>query len=208
MRNSSICLNASLCRVFYLATAIVAFIFMVNPTASSKPNVQLDSAAIAEIVGNLGRHDLPTDSADYEALCSNPRLSCRILIDSIWVIQDPMNAMERDSLGTTHMLTIIGMLHCLSGGLQFSAKSNYDFSRTVPDEYRRDWLDLDQDDRLLFLAYWLSHEQLFIAPEDAQAKIIKEWRNWFKKLSSDYVFKPIQGVDFYYWEWAWGGTDY
>lgn len=43
------------------------------------------------------------------------------------------------------------------------------------------WLRLDNRSHVFFFGTWMSRDSLWVAPVDAQVKIIAQWREWFKK---------------------------
>jgi hypothetical protein len=96
-------------------------------------------------------------------------------------------------------------LRYITGGLDFKAVSRYKFKAS--EEYRRRHL-LTVDDagipinpNLKFFGYWMSRGTYYIAPQDAQMKIIQKWKDWYSKITSNYKFKPLRNPRPEDWLW-------
>jgi len=75
--------------------------------------------------------------------------------------------------------------------------------------YRRDWLLRDDSgtpvrnwkptDGVAFFQTWMSRDSVFIAPRDAQEKIIARWRQWYQESGSHGVgFHTCESMDQWY----------
>ncbi len=104
-----------------------------------------------------------------------------------------------------HVLMCLCGLRYITGGLDFKAVSRYKFKAS--EEYRRGHL-LTFDDNgipinqnLKFFGYWMSQGTYYIAPQDAQMKIIQKWKDWHSKITSNYKFHPLRNPRPEDWLW-------
>jgi len=74
----------------------------------------------------------------------------------------------------------------------FTASTN---AKLTHEEKR--WLRLDNQNHVVFFGTWMSRDSLWVAPVDAQVKIIAQWREWFKKEGQNQKF--VYDDDFDHW---------
>jgi len=67
-----------------------------------------------------------------------------------------------------------------------------------PDEAGRQFLERRGSRRLPFFAVWMSRDSLYLAPPDAQAAIIAQWKRWFSENGSRFDYRACESSDDWY----------
>ncbi len=103
---------------------------------------------------------------------------------------------------TEHITWCLRALRTLTGGLEFRATTSHHFGNTELDE-NREWFTggdrFKKDGTLKFFGVWMSRDSLYIAPKDAQAKIIEKWKTWYKIKGKNFAYSPFKNdPDLYY----------
>jgi hypothetical protein len=184
---------------FTLAAVIV---LSISSAAYGDMPLPSDTLAIKSAIGQLCMDTTVSvaDSSVLEMMSINPRLSVSVLVDSLHTISNPDKAGKIDSPDTEHVLEMIRLLRYLTG-LDFCAQTKHHFGKGYEEKNRQQFLSQHYDSCLTFFGFWMSRCRIYVAPIDTQEEIISQWREWYKTLPSDYVFKPMNDVDFEIWAW-------
>src|SRR4029077_5342611 len=93
---------------------------------------------------------------------------------------------------TPQAVWIVRALRSLTG-LDFKAKT-----RAALSSDESHFLDLDTHHRVRFFGTWMSRDSTWVAPEDAQLSIIKQWREWFAQHGHNYKYPNNKDFDDWY----------
>lgn len=170
------------CTIIFNALLSGALAKPQTAAASSAPNQQVSSA---DIIAKLGSDE--NDLERLKALSQRPATSARLLIaelhpvPGVRILSDEQYREKwKDTL---HVIWCIRALRYLTGGLEFTAKTNHAFgSREI--EQNRKWFiggeQFPKDGTVRFFGVWMSRDSTYIAPRDAQIEIIQNWKQWYK----------------------------
>jgi hypothetical protein len=75
--------------------------------------------------------------------------------------------------------------------MDFCAPTGHEFGKSGQGAYRGYWLHFANKNCVTFFAVWPSRGQFFIAPVDAQQKIIEAWQQWYAKEGKDFNYEPL-----------------
>jgi hypothetical protein len=179
---------------FFLFTLLVAFPCLAQQKAAKEP------LTLAQRVARLGA-DGNDDIVDVKELAKNPRVGAGLLIADLHTIPDSEKAAKQDSTSMEHVLWIIRALRYVTGGMDFCATSEHRFGSSEEERNRKYWLTLDHKECLAFFAIWPSRDRTYIAPVDAQKKIIVQWKEWYATSSTTFEYKPLQDPAPEKWIW-------
>lgn len=68
--------------------------------------------------------------------------------------------------------------------------------RLTDDE--KNFLVYDEGRRVKFFGTWMSRDIAFVAPKDAQIKIIRQWRDWFTRNGKTHNYSDSTPLDDWY----------
>jgi|GEM_PF-3335182 len=95
----------------------------------------------------------------------------------------------------SHIIGCIRALRYLTGKNP-TASTNYHFKENEGN--RRQFLYKTGNLQMPFFTTWMSHDVIYIAPLDAQLKIIDAWKTWWKKHAAKYQFLSQKSLDDWY----------
>jgi hypothetical protein len=98
-------------------------------------------------------------------------------------------------LDTEHVGWSLRALRSLTGGMEFRAKTSHKFGDTVIERNRQEFIGGKQfatDGTVRFFGVWMSRDSLYLAPQDAQRKIIQMWKSWYDSQGKDFVYAPFK----------------
>jgi len=160
---------------------------LLSATSSQAPECE-PSAAVQQAIAALGQPN--TSSAEQlSILAREPAAAVCLLIRSLHVVRDThvVGYEQAKHADTMRVIWALRALRYLAGCREFRAPTAENPAKW--EELRRDWLLRDANgapvkhwrrtDRMPFFATWMSRDSVFIAPPDAQAAIISEWRQWY-----------------------------
>lgn len=148
------------------------------------------SGSLLTTVKHLGRDD--HDLARIQLLAEHPSEAVRLLVNELQPVTDahvPGN--EQFQLryrSTMHVIWCIHALRYLTNGLDFTATTTYTFGTSPLEQERQSLLHESTDHEVRFLGVWMSRDSTFVAPLDAQEKIIAAWQEWAKNNTSTFKF--------------------
>jgi hypothetical protein len=184
--------------------AVLAFLLSGVTLAASVSGQQSSSSGSADlkmIMTRLGETN-DGDMDDIKELAKSPRESVQLLISDLHTIPDSPKAAKAERPTTEHTIAEIRALRYLTGGLDFCATSSHSWGSSEEEQNRKYWLTFTNKHCLVFFALWPSHGRTYIAPPDAQRKIITQWKQWFTAKGGTYDYKPFT-EDTLPEKWSW-----
>lgn len=176
---------------------LIPFYLCSVTTAQEKaPFLIADNTPINVVVHQLGTDNNDVDRIKF--LAKEPAASARLLIQEL----HPVNGAR--ILGsehhkpqwrhTEHVIWCLRALRTLSG-FEFRAKTRHNFGHSEL-ETNREWFtggeQYPADGTVRFYGVWMSRDSLYIAPRDAQQKIIAKWKEWYAKNGQTYTYKAFE----------------
>lgn len=151
------------------------------------------------------------DSSVFQELVRQPREAARLLIAELHPVEESrILGMEQDlpeHASAEHVLAMISGLRIITGGQDFCAATSHKFGDSEIESHRKYWTEFDYGSCLTFFGVWPSRGSQYIAPQDAQIKIIAQWKGWYKNLAPDYQFKPYRDLQPWVFGWHEGLPD-
>jgi hypothetical protein len=152
---------------------------------------------LARVVRELGKDD--SDLGRMKFLAQQPAESSRLLIQELRPVAGVRILGGEHYLPrwreTEHVIWCVRALRSLTGGLDFRAKTAHDFGDTEV-ERNREWFiggeQFRKDGTVNFFGVWMSRDSLYIAPRDAQVKIIQMWRSWYETKGRNFAYPPFK----------------
>jgi hypothetical protein len=182
------------------------------------PLIKSENREAANIVKNLGRSKAAID--EVISLKNHYREAIPLLINEL-------HAVDKTGIGegeinhptslvddAQHVLWCIRALCFLTGGKEFCAPTKYKFGKSEDEKNRKYFLhvkcsldeeskETDKDkDYVAYFKVWLSRGYVYIAPLDAQEKIIECWRSWYKNHGKS-SYEPLKGLKSEFAIWLW-----
>lgn len=168
------------------------------------------NARVTHAISELGRRGSnPTGSDPLSVLASAPGVAACHLVRSLHVVHDThVVGYEQDRHPQAmRVVWALRALRYLTDCQDFRAPTADDPAKW--DEARRDWLLRDDAgvpmknwkpaDGVRFFATWMSRDSVFIAPRDAQEKIITQWVRWYRNTGiRGFHFNTCESVDRWY----------
>ena len=183
------------------AAAFLMLIALAAPTpvwAQVGSNVQVAKAA--KTLGlepeNLGR--------DFETLAEHPREAVAMLVANLHPIARKAYYPGTKTTDSRHVIACLRALRYLTGKT-FTAKTN---ARLTEDEkqfldFNTEMHDVNPTHNIHFFGVWMSRDAEFVAPTDAQRKIILQWRRWQRTYGGTFHYvpakRPLDVKDRWYW---------
>jgi len=170
---------------------------LINAGAESSLHCAKDPRVI-DAIASLGKQSDYRDS--FSALANDPALSACHLIQSLHVVPET-NVPGYEQFKLPHTMGVIWAIRALR-----YLTDCQDFRATTA-ENTKGWDDARRDfllrngvgEPLNFFATWMSRDSVFIAPRDAQEKIIAHWVQWYKDTGSrGFHFHTCESVDRWY----------
>ena len=160
---------------------------------------------IQKLVKALGSND--NDLERIRILARDPVESARFLIaelrpvPGVRILHDEQQTKWKE---TWHVIWCLRALRYITGGLEFRAKTAYRFGTGQIEERRRWFVGGEQfgkDRTVRFFGVWMSRDSTYIAPRDAQIKIIHEWTEWYQHHGTTFPYvnpKVRESPDLWY----------
>jgi len=158
---------------------------------------------IEQIVKGLGNtHTDVTD--DLAVLKTDQHAAVTFLVGELHPIPRKVYFERTKTKDARHIVSCLQALHYLTG-LTFTAGTE---SRLTDDEtqfldFSNAMHDSNPDHRLHFFGIWMSRDAYFVAPVDAQHKIIDQWKQWQNQYGNSFQYipsgTPKDSIDHWYW---------
>ncbi len=140
-----------------------------------------------------------TSDSVRQALLRDPKQSVCYLIRELHVVHaEVMTPYDSTNYTSTlHVITCLQLIRFLTGGkINFTAPTSHRF-RSWEVNRRRFLID-DSTGESKFFRYWESRGSIFIAPVDAQRRIIRKWIGWYRKYGAEYQYTPAENQPDWY----------
>ncbi len=148
-------------------------------------------------------------SGPLDVLARTPAVAACHLVRSLHVVHDThiVGYKQHRHPKTMRVIWALRALRYLTGCQDFRAPTAENPAKW--DESRRDFLLRDDAgvpienwnpaDGVRFFRTWMSRDSVFIAPSDAQEKIIAQWVKWYRDTGSrGFHFQKCESVDRWY----------
>ncbi len=185
----SFCILCDMNRTLAVLAFLLSNVFLVS-SISSQESSSSSSTVLKKIVAQLGEIS-DGDMDEIKELAKSPRESVQLLVADLHTIPDSPKAAKDEKPATEHTISEIRALRYLTGGLDFCAASRHVWGSSEEEQNRKYWLTFTNKHCLVFFALWPSHGRTYIAPTDAQQKIIAQWRRWYATKSFTFEYKPF-----------------
>jgi hypothetical protein len=174
---------------------IVAIIVTICPACSAATAADEQPRTIAELVASLGPDTRP---ADLKQLRGSGLEAVRLLIATLQPIPED-KVLQRDQKAHREAMHVIWAIRALRylTGKNFRAPTAHVFGRGEDERVRVDLLKKDAD-TVAFFATWMSRDSVYIAPADAQKRIIEAWQRWFSEQDQNWRPIPEPSIDDWY----------
>lgn len=184
----------------YLAVVLLCLI----PYALSQdhaPEAKIPSGtSLATVVSDLGKDG--KDLGDLERikfLARQPAEAARLLVQELHPVRGVRILGNEHYLRqwreTEHVVWCLRALRSLTGGMDFRAKTTHEFGDTEVEE-NREWFtggeQFPKDGTVHFFGVWMSRDSLYIAPKDAQLRIIQMWKSWYEAKGKNFAYPPFK----------------
>ena len=159
-------------------------LFALFPVATC---AQTEASDIDRLIKNTMRHIGGDDyEQEFKILSQHPLRSTELLIKSLRPVgRGKYRAHPR-------VVWYIRALRFLTR-LDFKART---LGRLTDDE--KNFLAYDGQRRVKFFGTWMSRDIAFVAPKDAQTKIIRQWRDWFTANGKTHNYSDSTPLDDWY----------
>jgi hypothetical protein len=155
----------------------------VAPAPAPSVEPAIDPAVVSSALARIPTLGTGADAdakalALVQALHVAGRAAVPLLVDELHVV-DP----ERFDDRTMHVVWCVRALRSLTG-------EDFYFKTTLPLS-RRSAGFLDPKRPMGFIAYWMSHATLYVAPPDVQRRVIDAWKAWALARGERFPVQPF-----------------
>lgn len=159
-------------------------LLMLFPVVSDGQN---ESKEVDSLIVNTIRHLGEREAKqDFEIFCQHPVRSAELLVNSL---RPTRRGKYRNHPKVIRQIRALRFMT----GLDFKARTAY---RLSDDE--KHFLAQDEDGQVKFFGTWMSRDVVFVGPRDAQARIIKQWQDWFLKSGKTHKCSNDTPLDDWY----------
>ena len=117
---------------------------------------------------------------NWEKLNVNPKKGVKFLIDNLSIINTNYISRENNMKPIMDSIIYLKALRTLTV-TDFTAQTTYIFdSKKEIERTRAYFMNMCGSNNIPFYRFWMSRTYYFIAPIDAQRKIIDKWKEWYK----------------------------
>ena len=167
------------------SAALVVATFCAAASAQSRSSAAPED--IRRSVESLGAEG-NDDFAAVRGLAKTPADSVGALIAALHILPHPEQAKAiQDTPAVTHLISCIQALRYITGK-DFCATTERKFGHSYEETNRRYWLYFEHSTCLTFFAVWPSRGRFYLAPLDAQQKIISQWQSWYAREGGAYQY--------------------
>lgn len=167
-------------------TRAVVLILLLHGVAMALPSAAPagDDAAISQAIRNL---DGPFE-AGFEVLWRHPVRATEILVAMLAPVRAGIYENGRHPPVVWHLRALRSLT-----GLNFRGST-----KALLDEDEEHWLRVAPDGSVEFFGTWMSRDRVWVAPEDAQTEIIRQWKQWFATKGKSHPYVSDRNVDNWY----------
>lgn len=166
----------------WLAFTLSLFFALPTQGAKRQPSTQ---DKIQACVSHLSSE---SERRCFDLFYSDPQLATELLIAEL----EPARPGHYLSGKHPKSVWIVRALRSLTG-LEFRAPTSAHLSAN-----EAHFLGLDKRRTVTFFGTWMSRDSVWVAPEDAQIAIIKQWREWFTRNGQHYRYVNDRDVNDWY----------
>lgn len=165
--------------------ALLALCFYVIPCCGQS---SVTDADIQTAIGKLASNSDRESENAFQVLYKNPERSTELLLATL------KPTARGEYIGGQHpqAVWVIRALRSLTG-LDFRATT---IAKLSSDEAH--FLNLNKHNQIEFFGTWMSRDRVWVAPEDAQTAIIKQWRDWFTQHGHNHKYVNDTNFDDWY----------
>jgi hypothetical protein len=179
-------------RLSALAAAQLVMLLATHPATCQPPNVE-------QTIKHLGKGTKEIE--EIHELAKTPEKSVSLLIDELHVVPEGRLLAGQYQFAVQHVLWCIRALRFITGGKDFCAQTSHAFGGGESERRRKYFLEFSHGSCIAFFSIWPSKMSTYIAPSDAQEKIIQQWKEWFNSEGSKLMFKPLSDPKPEQWLW-------
>ena len=177
---------------------LIALITITISVIACRANTVAGSeSSVASIVKSLGPD---TTVEDIKKLRSSPREAVELLINNLQTIAENkiLPAERAQHAAALRVIWSIRALRYLTGQ-EFRAPTSHVFGSDEDERTRAEQLRLEaKDSTVPFFSTWMSRDSTYVAPSDAQRKIISAWRSWFRQHRQDWKMPSAPDINQWY----------
>jgi hypothetical protein len=166
-------------RACILALAIIGATVTLSSVIAAGPEETIQNA-----IADLDR----APHAGFDVLWQHPQKSTELLV----AVLAPVARGAYPNGSHPPVVWYLRALRSLTG-LNFRGPTN---ERLTEDEEH--WLRPRPDRSVEFFGTWMSRDRVWVAPEDAQADIIRQWKQWFAANGTSHRYVNDRNVDNWY----------
>lgn len=181
--------------------ALLLWLIPYAQTQEQPPETKIpDGMSLVAVVRDLGTDgkDL-TDLERIKFLERQPAEAARLLVHELHPVLGVRILGNEHSLSqwrdTEHVVWCLRALRSLTGGIDFRAKTTHEFGDSEVEE-NREWFtggeQFPKDGTVRFFGVWMSRDSLYLAPRDAQLRIIRKWKRWYEARGKTFVYPPFK----------------
>lgn len=163
-------------------------------------SLNANSYDLSVMVKNLGmeinyERNVQQQAADFYKLKDSPIESMRLLINELAIVNEESVSAINNKSGKEHLHIIwcLRGMRFLTGGLFFTAKSDYEFRRT--EQKRKYFLAKKNEQEFTFFSTDIAEGIIYFAPLDVQEQVISKWKNWYRQRGTKYNYEVSRDLD-------------
>lgn len=165
--------------------------YLLFPSFSFGANTTCLRGQVEKIVISLGRKDSSSDNLDsLKCLMTDPANAAQLLIKQLHVVSEktitPENQSQHEE--AMHVVWSLRALRYITGGLDFEGATSY--SKSTLGLPRWHLLTIRNQRKLTFFGTRMSHDTVYIAPQDVQSSVIQQWQRWYIANGRNFKYKP------------------
>ncbi len=161
--------------------------------------IRAQSGSVEEIVRNLGRGTSEIDQV--HTLAKYPTKSVELLINQLHIVPDRHLLIGENPFTVEHVLWCLRALRFITGGKDFCAPTSHVFGTGDLEQRQKYLLEFSHGSCLTFFSIWPSRMSTYIAPPDAQRKIIQQWGEWLQNEGRKAAYSPLKDPKPAQWLW-------
>ena len=174
--------------------AVLLILALSTASGSAPPS---DVASILKALG-----EGTSEIVQIQALAKSPDESIPLLINELHVVPSRSLLNGQHPFKVEHVLWCVRALRFMTGGRDFCAPTSHVFGSSEVEQNRKYWLEFRyRASCLTFFAIWPSRISTYIAPVDAQRRIIQQWREWYRNEGRKTSYTPFKDPKPEDWLW-------
>jgi hypothetical protein len=161
------------------------------------------AADLTQTVNKLGL--LPSDPGyGFDLLAKQPHEAVALLVEQLHPIARRAYFESKKTNESRHVIACLRALRYITGRtFVVSTKAKlHDDERQFLD-FDKAMRDSNSSHKIHFFGVWMSRDAEYVAPQDAQLAIIKEWKRFQKDDGQTFIYRPAapaaKSMDDWYW---------